>query len=167
MEKTHKCFPKVHKVVLYFPDQAHDRLCELLLCCHKTLSNSLKFKQGLESHTWLLIDCYNSCHEELDLPSVQSSITEVNTILSIKFLQFQSRPPISLALSNVKLFIELGMPGGFKYSNLIHWKAKTVQAILSFNAWNNDAMNILMHLGINYMCMSILMNSIDRIKTIT
>jgi len=83
--------------------------------------------------------------KELDLPSVHSRITQVNTILGIRLLQIQSKPQISLALSN-EINCRVRHVRRPRYSNLIksnlEWKAKTAQTILSFSVWNNDFINI-------------------------
>ena len=82
--------------------------------------------------------------KELDLPSIHSRVTQINTILGIRLLQLLPRPQISYALTNeINSRVRRARP---RYSNLLHsnleWRVRTAQTILNFNVWNLEALNI-------------------------
>ena len=81
---------------------------------------------------------------ELDLQSIHSRITQINTILGIRLLQLLPKPQITHALSNEITFKTRRVRprySYFSYSNL-EWRVKTAHVILNLNVWNADAQNI-------------------------
>ena len=81
--------------------------------------------------------------EELGIPSVQSRITLISTMLGVRILQLEPAPPITLALrEQLTKRNSINRRRQAPLSPNQNWVTRTAQRILSFSVWNTDPLNI-------------------------
>ena len=82
--------------------------------------------------------------KELDIPSIHSRITQINTLLGVKLTQLLSKPNISQSLlTELGSNVRANRPRQARPSyTKVGWVARTAELILRFHVWNTDPLNI-------------------------